>query len=371
MARGRRKGVVIAGGGAAGCLAALALARLRPEVPLLIVEESDRFGGRCFHHLFTDEVEGEAQALLAALPGHGWPGFYLAFPGLTRNLKGAIGGFEPEALHRTMIETLRPDQYRLGTRVVAVREDALVLDGGEEIKAEGALDARGAANLSMLELLYETRVERQIRTHEPHRLDRPLLVDATIEQNLGFSFIQAFPLGEDRLRIAKLTVSERSQPDEAADARLDHYLVLRGWRTAEVEDRCGLARPLPISGDFPAFWRIGGARVAKLGLRGGFFNPATGRTLADAARNAQLLAEQQDFSGAALHDLFEDQARQLWKKREPQRAINAAFAATPPEGRRMAAERLYRLDAGTILRFRSDRLGLLDRRRIQKALKPD
>src|SRR5215213_4307944 len=136
MARGRRQGVLIAGGGAAGCLAALAMARLRPEVPVLIVEERERFGGHCFHHLFTDEVDGKAQSLLAAVPGLSWPGFYLAFPGLARNLKGAIGGFEPDALHRAMVETLRPDQYRLGTRVVAVRDDSLVLDGGETIKAE-------------------------------------------------------------------------------------------------------------------------------------------------------------------------------------------------------------------------------------------
>jgi lycopene beta-cyclase len=220
----------------------------------------------------------------------------------------------------------------------------------------------------MLELLYETRVERQIITKAPHRLDRPLLVDATIEQNIGFSFIQAFPLGPDRLRIAKLLVSERAQPDEAAEARLDHYLAMRGWSQAEVVDHCALARPLPIGGDFAAFWRIGGARVAKLGLRGGFFNPATGRTLADAARNGALLAGQKDFGGPALHDLFEEEARQAWKRREPQRAVNAAIAGAPPDARRMLAERLYRLDPGTILRLRSDRLGLLDRRRIQKAL---
>ena len=93
MARGRRQGVLIAGGGVAGSLAALALARHRPEVPLLIVEERDRFGGDCFHYLFTDEIDGREQALLASIPGLSWPGFYLAFPGLARKLKGAIGGF--------------------------------------------------------------------------------------------------------------------------------------------------------------------------------------------------------------------------------------------------------------------------------------
>ena len=62
-----------------------------------------------------------------------------------------------------------------------MREDALVLDGGEEIKAEGAIDARGAANLSTLDLLYEARLEREYRFKAPHRVDRPVLIDATVD----------------------------------------------------------------------------------------------------------------------------------------------------------------------------------------------
>ena len=130
--------------------------------------------------------------------------------------------------------------------------------------------------------------------------------------------------------------------------------------------RCGRCRP---GGDFAAFWRLGGARVAKLGLRGGFVHPATGRTVADAARMALLLGRQRDFSGAALHDLFEDEAKQLWKKREFLRGLTAALAAARPEQRRDLMERLYRLDPGLIARFHADRLGLLDRMRIQRALR--
>ena len=54
-----------------------------------------------------------------------------------------------------------------------------MLDGGETIKAEGAIDARGATNMSALELLYEARLERDYRFKAPHRVDRPVLVDAT------------------------------------------------------------------------------------------------------------------------------------------------------------------------------------------------
>ncbi|HWT13457.1 MAG TPA: lycopene beta-cyclase CrtY [Allosphingosinicella sp.] len=370
MARGRRQGVLIAGGGLAGCLAALALARLRPDVPLLVVEERERFGGERFRFLFRTELDGEARALVAPLVEQAWPGFYVAFPGMTRNLKGELGGFSPPALHRAMMAALKPEQYRLGVKAVAVREDGIVLDGGETIKAQGAIDARGAANLSMLDLLYETRVERVIRLKGPHGLDRPVLVDATLDQGAGFSFVQTFPLGTHRLRIAKALVSERAQPDEAAEARLDHYLTLRGWRTEEVETRTAQSRPLPMGGDFAAFWRLGGARVAKLGLRGGFLQPASGRSVADAARAALLLAEQRDFSGGALHDLFEEQAKQLWKKRDYQRSLVAALAAAKPGERRGLMARLYRLEPGLVTRLHADQAGMIERLRIQRALRP-
>lgn len=369
MARGKRKGVLIAGGGLAGSLAALALARLRPDVPLLIVEEKETFGGDRFRTLFGGPIGESGRDLVLPFLEHRWPGYYVSFPGESRKLKSAFGGFGAESLHRAMVAALKPDQYRLGTKVVAVREDALVLDGGETIKAEGAIDARGAANLSMLDLLFEARVERLVRLKAPHRLDRPVLIDATIDQSAGFSFMRAFPLGEDRLLVAKALVSERSLPNDAADARIDHYLRLRGWQTAEVEAQMPVVRPLPVDGDFDAFWRIGGARAAKLGLRGGFLHPATGSTITDAVRNALLLAEQTDFAGAALHDLFEQEAKKLWKSRQPLRDFNSALKAAAPADRRALVHRLYRFDPVTIGHFHGDRLDLIERMRFRRAFR--
>jgi lycopene beta-cyclase len=365
MARGRRDGIVIAGGGLAGCFAALALARHRPDVPLLIVEESERFGGDGYRHFADAELGGEGAALLGAQALDRWPGFYVAFPGFSRKLKAGWSGFAAADLHRAMVETLAPKQYRLGTKVVAVREDALVLDGGEEVRAEGAIDARGAANLSTLDLLYEARLERDYQLKAPHRVDRPVLVDATVDQAGGLRFMQCLPLSEDRLLVADVCVSERAQADSEAGARLDAYLAARGWAKQRIEASREEARPLPAGGDFAAFWRLGGARVAKLGLRGGFVNPVTGRTIGDAAETAALLCRQPDFSGAALHDAVEAEAKLLWKKREIQRVIVAALA----EDRRALLERLYQLEPGLIVRLHADQLGLLDRMRVQKALR--
>ncbi len=370
MGRLRRQGVLIAGGGVAGCLAALALVRLRPDVPVLIVEEEERFGGDRRRLIFGAELDGaDEHALIGALDGALWPGFHAVFPGSSRNLKTSLMTFGPDALHMAMTANLQPDHYRLGTRVVAVRDDALVLDGGEEIRAEGAIDARGAANLSMLELLYEARTERDCRLSAPHRIDRPVLIDAHGGAAEGIGHIRCVPIDADRIAIADIRIGDQAQPDDSAGARIDAYLALRGWTAKDIEAERHVSRPLPIDGDFASFWRIGGARVAKLGLRGGFIHPATGRATADAVRNALALAAQNDFSGAALHDLFETRARTAWKKRAFAREVNAAIAGAPADGRRAMFEALHALDPGLIERFHADRLGMLDRRRVTQALR--
>ena len=345
------------------------MARHRPEVPLLIVEEGETFGGEGVRTFSDAELGQDGAALIGPLAVERWPGFYVSFPGFSRKLGIEWSGFGAVDVHRAVTQALTPKQYRLGVKVVAVREDALVLDGGEEIKAQGAIDARGAANLSTLELLYEARLEREYRFKAPHRVDRPVLIDATVRPAGGLNFMQCVPLTEDRLIVADIAVSESALPDGDAGARLDAYVAARGWTTKQAQGEHIWVRPLPAGGDFAAFWRLGGARVAKLGLRGGFVHPVTGRSLGDAVRTASLLARQRDFSGTALHDLFEAEAKQSWKKREPLRAVTAALAQARPEQRLELLARLYRLDPGIIARFHADRLGMIDRMRVQRALK--
>jgi lycopene beta-cyclase len=369
MARGRRDGILIAGGGLAGALAALAMARHRPDVPLLIVEEAETFGGAGTRAFSDAELGEDGAGLIGPERIARWPGIYLSFPGLNRNLRldwSSLGGGD---LHRAVVETLDPKQYRLGARIVAVREDALVLDGGEELKAEGAIDARGTANLSMLALLHEIRVERDYVFAAPHRVDRPVLIDATVPQDGALRFMSCVPLGENRLAVSDVMVSERIQPDADAGARLDAYVAARGWQGPSPGAEQVSQRPLPYGGDFAAFWRLGGARVAKLGLRGGFVHPLTGRTLGDAVANAMLLTRQRDFSGGALHDLFEAEARQAWKRREPLREVTAAIAAARPEDRCALLASLYMLNPGTIAALNAGDLGWLDRRRVQQAIR--
>ena len=372
MARGKRDGVLIAGGGLAGCLAALAMAKLRPEVPILLVEEAESFGGNHIWSVFDSDIDPADNWLVDPLISQSWAGYYVAFPGHSRKLKAGYNSVRSAQLDRVVRAALRPDQYRLGVKIVGVREDALVLSDGETIKADGAIDARGAANLTLLDLGWQKFVGREYRFARPHGVDRPVIMDATIDQVDGYRFVYCLPFSEDRMLVEDTYYS--SAPDLDADAigaRIDAYVAKRGWTPAAVEHQESGVLPVAIGGDFGAFWRFGGARVAKLGLRGGFFHPTTGYSLPDAVRNAVLLAKQSDFNGAALHDLFEAQAAALWKKRDFYRTLNAMlFHAAEPAERYRIFERFYRLDPALIARFYAAQTSMFDKMRILSGKPP-
>ena len=372
MARGKRDGLLIAGGGLAGSLAAIAMARARPEVPILLVEEGDRFGGNHIWSFFDGDIDAADRWLVDPLIGHSWQGYYVAFPEHSRKLKEAYHSVRSDQLDRVVRETLRPDQYRLNTKIAAVRDNELILPGGERIKADGAIDARGAANLSMLDLGWQKFVGREYRFAEPHRVDRPVIMDATVDQSEGYRFVYCLPFSDTEMLVEDTYYSDTPELDPVRiGARIDDYVGRRGWKGGTVLREESGVLPVAMGGDFDAFWRVGGARVAKFGLRGGLFHPTTGYTLPDAVRSAVMLTEQRDFAGAALHDLFEDYATGLWKKRDFYRTLNTMlFRAAYPKERYKILERFYRLDSGLIGRFYAGRSGMVDKMRILSGKPP-
>jgi lycopene beta-cyclase len=365
MGMRKSEGLLIAGGGLAGCLAALAMVRARPDVPLLLVEESQSFGGNHIWSYFDADIANADRWLVEPLTAQSWPGYYVAFPGHSRKLRQGYNAIRSETLDAHVRETLGPERYRLGTRVIAVREDELLLQDGDKVRAGGTIDARGAANLSMLELGWQKFVGREYRFPEPHGVDLPVLIDATVDQSGGLRFAYNLPLGERDMLVEDIVYSDMPDFDpEATRGRIDAYLAKRRWADGEPLREEGGVLPIVLGGDFDAFWRVGGARVAKIGMRGGFFHPTTGRSLADAVRTAMLLTRQRDFSGGRLHDVFEREAAALWKGRDFHRRFNATLLRAALDERYRIFERLYRQDPALIARFQSGRPTVFDRRRL-------
>jgi len=362
MRRGRNCGLLIAGGGVAGCFAALAMARLRPEEAMVLVGEEVRFGGGSGMLVLDSGLTAEERGLLEPVVARRWDSCYVSLPTRSRKLKLASHLVTTEAIHQAVADAL-PDRSARNAKVVAIRDDSLLLPGGETIAGTGALDARGWTAQTTLEIAWRHRTARTCRFADPHRVDLPVLADMTLETG-GCGHFTCIPIDENTLRIERIDYSRN--PEGGADGadRIEDYVARRRWHDGEPRKAESSSRPIALGGDFAAFWRIGGARVAKLGARGGFSHPFTGSALPDALRTGLILAGQKDLSGAALHDLFEAEAAALWKRREFHRSVNRVLL----ERGAPALTALYDLDAALLGRFFAEQLKLFDRGKILAAV---
>ncbi len=344
--------LVIAGGGLAGCLTALALAKLRPEVAFLLVEQGESFGGNHIWSFFDADVAPEDRWLIEPMIAKSWDGYDIRFPERARTLPTRYNSTRSDLLDAAMRERLRPDQYRLGA--TADRID---------------VDARGAANLEALDLGWQKFVGRKYRMREPHGLTRPIVMDACVDQADGYRFVYCLPFTEDRLLIEDTYYSTDPTLDRAElGARIEAYAAARGWSPAELEHEEAGVLPVTMGGDFDAFWPESEG-TARIGLRGGFFHPTTGYSLPDAVRIAMLIARQTDFS--ALPQVLRAEAKRLWKARGFYRLLDKMlFRAAEPAERYKVLQHFYRLPPELVERFYAAQSTLADKARILSGKPP-
>jgi lycopene beta-cyclase len=148
-------------------------------------------------------------------------------------------------------------------------------------------------------------------------------------------------------------------------ARIHAYVGVRGWQVEEMGREETGVLPVAMGGDFEEYWRSGGNKVAKAGMRAGLFHPTTGYSLPDAIRTASLIAAASDLSGEALHDLTYGLARSTWRKRGFYRMLDKMlFRAAEPAERYRILERFYRLDPRLIGRFYAGNSTISDKARL-------
>ena len=357
--------VAIVGAGLAGGLMALALAKKHPGLDVRLIDADTQVGGNHLWSFFGSDVAEADRWLLAPLVCHAWRDYDIAFPAHARTIASTYYSIESTRLDEAVRAALPPHALMLGRKVSGASPTAVVFQDGERIEATGVIDARGLGDLQTLELGWQKFVGREIATETPHEVERPVVMDATVKQIDGYRFIYVLPFAADRLFVEDTYYSDSPGLNHRAVAhRLDRHLADKGWSGDTVREEQGVL-PVAIGGDFEAYWRSGGARVAKAGMRAGLFHPTTGYSLPDAVRSATMIAGLTDFAGADLHRLTHDHARTTWEERKFYRMLDAMlFRAAEPEGRYRVLERFYRLDRKLIGRFYAGRSTLGDKARI-------
>lgn len=366
MAQADKCDVAILGGGLAGGLIALALAARRPELSVLLIEATEIIGGNHLWSFFESDIAPRDRWLVARLVSHSWAEHDVLFPRHQRTIAGAYHSVPSERLDAAVRSALPARAILAGRRVHTAGPEIVLLHDGSRIEAGGVIDARGVGDLHTLDLGWQKFVGQEVRLERPHGLERPIIMDATIEQIDGYRFLYTLPFTPDTMLIEDTYYSDRPHlAPGTITPRIAHYAFGRGWRIAEVLREESGVLPVAMGGDFEAYWRSGGDGIAKAGMRGGFFHPTTGYSLADAVRIAARIVEQRDLSGQALHAFLYDEARNAWRQRSFYRLLNRMlFRAAHPPQRWKVFDHFYRKDRALIRRFYGGRSQLGDKARL-------
>lgn len=367
----QRAPLIIVGGGLAGSLAALLLAERRPDVPVLLLEAGDNFGGNHTWSFFDSDVAPAAGALVAALGPVRWPRHRVRFPDRERELAMAYNAVSAPALDALVRRRLPAGGWRLGTRVASIGPDNVVLNCGERIAACGVIDARGPDGaMPGLELGWQKFVGIEFAAAAPEP-DCAVVMDATVPQLDGYRFVYVLPLAADRVLVEDTYYTDGPEFDLAVIAdRVRALAAGLGLAGAELRQEVGVL-PIVIGGDPERFWPADDP-VARLGLRGGFFHATTGYSFSLALCLADALADfAGPFDGASIARWTRAQFLAHWQGSGYFRLLNRMlFHAARPDERYRIFAHFYRLPPALIARFYAGKLTAIDRLRILSGKPP-
>lgn len=362
--------IIICGGGLAGSLAAIAIARRRTDAELLLIEQGETFGGNHIWSFFDTDVPEHARWLLNMIAARRWPDYEVRFPKRSRIIPVGYNTIQSHELDTAVRTWLSPAQVRLGVEVSRIEADHVVVDG-ERFSADCIIDARGPMPMPALDLGWQKFVGRVYRFPTRHGVVRPVIMDSTVVQIDGFRFVYLLPLSPTELLVEDTYYSASPLLDRKCLAeRTDELAASLGPERAELVSEEHGVLPIVVEGELDQLWPATDP-IPRLGLAGGFFHPTTGYSLPDALANALLLAEQRDLNSPAVASLLRQRAERIWNERRFFQLLNRMlFRAAEPEHRYRVLEHFYRLPAPLISRFYAARLTRLDKLRILSGRPP-
>ena len=358
--------VAIIGGGLAGGLTALALAQKRPELRIRLFERDEALGGNHRWSWFETDLDGAGRALLAPFRTCRWEGYSVRFPARARALNTPYRSLSSLDFDFGLRRELPDGVIRCKSHITAFGHDHVTLAGEERIPARIVVDCRSAAPSAHLAGGWQVFMGRHLRTHTPHGVDRPIIMDATVDQLGGYRFVYVLPIGACELFVEDTYYQDGPTLDRSAlSARLDAYCAAQGWQYDCLAHETGVL-PVITGGDLDAY-RAGQSAtgVVLAGARGGFTHPLTSYTLPFAAETALAIADHADLPGEQLAALVERKAQQHWRATAFYRLLGRMlFQAAAPERRVRVFERFYTLEPDLIERFYAGRSTLADKARI-------
>lgn len=360
--------LIICGGGLAGGLAAIAIAKRRPDVDLLLVEQATSVGGNHIWSFFDSDVPADCRWLVEQIAFKRWPDHEVRFPDRHRILPVGYNSIRSDDLDAAVRSSLRPDQLLTGAAVTEIAADHILV-GGIRMEGDCIIDARGLRTMGSLALGWQKFLGRIHHYPAGHEVARPMIMDGTVEQRDGFRFIYLLPLTPHELLIEDTYYSSSPVLDRSRLSETIAAAALQFGESVAVHEEDGVL-PVVISGELDDLWPASDG-VPRLGLAGGFFHPTTGYSLPDALENAVALSGVKCVTTRNVYSLLRHRADTVWKERKFFQLLNRLlFRAADDEERYRVLEHFYRLPPAVIQHFYAARLTPLDKIRILSGRPP-
>jgi len=364
--------IAILGGGLAGGLVALALARLRPDVSVIVIERGATLGGNHVWSFFASDLPPGGEDLIAPLVAATWHDYEVRFPGYARTLNTEYRATTSSRLDAELRRVMPPLAILTGADVVSCTPVSVQLASGEAIAAGAVIDARGVSDYPSMTGGWQKFLGQRLKLAKPHGLSRPIVMDATVAQHDGYRFVYCLPFAADEIFVEDTYYADGPALDrDVLVQRVADYARSKGWHPVAVMAEEQGVLPVVAGGDFDRLREAAGHGAALAGTRAGLFHPLTSYSLPDALRFALAVAAKRNLGGNELAAFSQDYARSHWNKAWYYRKLTALlFAAGKPDQRYRVMQRFYSLNPRLIERFYAGQSTWRDMFRILAGVPP-
>ena len=363
--------MVILGAGLSGLLTAWRCLELNPKLKITLIDANSEIAGDHTWSFNLNDIDTELQKWVRPFIAHQWDAYDVKFPTRQRTLNITYCTGNSETLKscvRPLIDSGRLS-LKLNSRVQDIGEDIVFLEGGEEIQSALILDARGFEPNPERYLGYQKFVGHVIRTEQPHGVERPIIMDATVPQLGGYRFVYCLPYSDTELLVEDTYYTDGADmKSQEVDARIRDYIESQLNITSyEVARRETGILPITIAIKPDVYAPM------SIGIRGGYYHAVTGYSFPDAAKVADKLAHQilslvnggQKITNRNLQVAMQNMQREHYSAERFFRLLNRMlFRAAKPQERYMVLQRFYGLGEGLIERFYAGDLTWRDKVRI-------
>ncbi|MBC8129128.1 MAG: lycopene beta-cyclase CrtY [Rhizobiaceae bacterium] len=359
-----RYDVIFVGGGLANGLIAYRLKTVRSSLRLLVVEAGDKLGGNHTWSFHKGDLTAAQHRWLAPFVVHRWQGYEARFPERTRSVATGYMSVTSERFAGLLGDRLGVDVWT-GTAVATFDATSVVLADGRRIEAGCVIDGRGPSPSPHLTLGFQKFLGQELELTEPHGLESPVIMDATVPQSDGYRFVYVLPFGPKTVLVEDTYYADGPALDPARlRAEIATYVARRGWTVARVLREEDGVLPIALGGNIKRFWAARDGLPAS-GLAAALFHPTTGYSLPDAVRLAERIASLEDLSAPSVFKAARGHSMAIWKARSYFRMLNRLlFLAGAPEERYRILQHFYRLPDALVARFYAGELSWADRLRI-------